>query len=278
MYRQTASLAAALAFFTAASTPAVAEGRLEAQYSITLTGIPIGRGALVLELSNDNYTTAGSATVTGLLKLVSPGKGSAASRGTITNGKISPISYSLTSESGERWEDIRMAIAASVVRDFTIMPPPSHSDDRIPIADEHRKGVVDPMSAAIMPVPGSGDLLSAEACNRTVSIFDGRQRYDLVMSYERSDSAKDVKGYSGPLVVCRIAYRPLAGHRPNRAQVKYMVENQNIFVWLAPVAGTRVLVPVRVTVATLLGTLAVQATHFSSEPRAQTVGNPAAKK
>jgi hypothetical protein len=278
MYRRTAYLAAALTCFTAACNPAVAEGGLEAQYSIALTGIPIGRSALVLELTNNNYTTAGSATVTGILKLVSPGKGSAASRGSITNGKILPISYSLTSESGERWEDIRMAIAAGVVRDFTIMPPPSYADDRVPITDEHRKGVVDPMSAMIMPVPGSGDVLSAETCNRTLSIFDGRQRYDLVMSYERSDIAKDVKGYSGPLVVCRIAYRPLAGHRPNRAQVKYMVENQNIFIWLAPVAGTRVLVPVRVTVATMLGTLVVQATHFSSERRARPAVSPAAKK
>jgi len=278
MYRRTASLAAALAFFTAAAIPAVAEGRLEAQYSIALTGIPIGRSALVLELTNDNYSTAGSASVTGLLKLVAPGKGSAASRGSITNGKVSPISYSLTSESGERWEDIRMAIAASVVRDFTIMPPPSHPDDRVPVTDEHRKGVIDPMSAMIMPVPGAGDLLSAEACNRTISIFDGRQRYDLVMNYERSDSAKNIKGYSGPLIVCRIAYRPLAGHRPNRVQVKYMIENKNIFVWLAPVAGTRVLLPARFTIATMLGTLVVQATHFSSEQRAQAAGSPAVKK
>ena len=277
MVRRTISLAAVFAFLTAASIPAAAEGKLEARFTASLTGIPIGEGALVLELNNQNYTAAGSASVIGLLKLISPGKGSAAARGNFVDGKLSPVSYSVSSESGERWEEIRIGLVAGVVREVSIVPPKSPPADRIPVTDEHRKGIVDPMSAMIMPVSGSGILAGADGCNRTLAIYDGRVRYDLVMSYVRTEPAKDVKGYTGPLIVCRVAYRPVAGHRPNRLQTKYMVENENIFAWLAPVAGTRALAPVRVSIGTMIGTLEVKATQFSSEPRARTAVNPAVK-
>lgn len=265
MARFTVCLAIAFALLAADSIPAIANSKVDARYSISLTGIPIGKGALVIEINESGYTASGSATVTGLLELVSPAKGSAAARGKFVDGKVSPVTYSLSSESGKHWEDIRMSVTAGFVRDFSVFPPPSKSHERIAITEEHRKGVVDPMSAAIMSVPGNGDIAGADACNRTLSIFDGRQRYDLVFSHERTEPAKDVKGYTGPLAVCRVAYRPIAGHRPDRLQVKHMTENKNIFVWLAPIAGTRILVPVRVSVATMIGTLVVQATQFSNE-------------
>jgi hypothetical protein len=264
---------AALALL-AGITPALAESRLEARYAVSLTGIPIGQGALVIELNDEGYSAAGSAAVTGLLKLVSPGKGSAAARGNIIGGKVMPATYSVTSESGERWEDVRMSLAGGIVREFTVLPPPKPSSGRIPVTEEHRKGVVDPMSAALMPVAGGGDLLAAEACNRTLSIFDGRYRYDLLMSYHGTEPAKEIKGYSGPLVICRVIYEPVAGHRASRMQAKATAESQKIFAWLAPIAGTRVLVPARVTVDTTIGKLIVQATQFSSEPRTK----PAATK
>ena len=39
-------------------------------------------------------------------------------------------------------------------------------------------------------------------------------------------------------------------------------------VWFAPIAGTRVLVPYRVTVPTPLGTAMLEATQFIAAPRA----------
>ena len=133
------------------------------------------------------------------------------------------------------------------------------------------------MSAAVITVPGNGDLLAHDSCNRTISIFDGRQRYDLVFSYERTEAAKNVSGYNGPMLVCRVAYRPIAGHRAGRLQVKYMEDNKNIFVWLAPVAGTRVLFPIRVSIVTLVGVVLVEAETFSAEAREKQAASPTAR-
>lgn len=275
MIRSSARLAA-LAWPLFAAVPAAAGGSLEARYSVTFTGIPIGQAALVVQVNDEGYSASGSAMVAGALKMISPGKGSAAARGLFVDGKVAPVSYSVNSESRKRSEEIRLSGAAGMIRDEVVIPRRERSD-QVPVTEEHRTGAVDPMSAIVMPVQNGGDLTGVEACERTLPIYDGRERYDLDLIYVRTDRARDVKGYSGPLAVCRVQYRPVAGHRPNRKQVRELAENKEIFVWLAPVAGTRVVVPQRVSFGTPLGVFMMQATHFSSEERPAGDARPAVR-
>lgn len=258
------------------AVPALAGGSLEARYAVSFTGLQIGQAGLVAQIDEDSYSAAGSGMVTGVLKLVTGGRGTASASGQFVDGKPSPVSYSVNSETDRKSEEIRLAGAAGMMRDEKVDPRPK-SSDRVPVTDEHRLGAIDPMSALLMPVAGTGDLTGPDACNRTLPIYDGRQRYDLDFSYVRTETAKHVRGYSGPLAVCRVQYRPIAGHRPNRKQVKELVENENIFVWLAPVAGTRVLVPQRVSFGTPIGTFIMQATYFSSEVRPRSARHPATR-
>jgi hypothetical protein len=283
MRSRPAPFAAAMLLFIVATTPAFADGRLDVRYKASITalsdlkGIEIGRGALIIDITDDGYAAAGSAKVTGLARLVSKGEGSVAARGNFVNGKVSPLTYSSTSETDKKSEEVRISLANNAVTEFQVSPPTTPDKDRIPVTEQHRQGVVDPMSAAVITVPGGGDPLAHDSCNRTISIFDGRQRYDLVFSYERTETAKDVKGYSGPMLVCRVDYRPIAGHRPSRLQVKFMEDNKNIFVWLAPVAGTRVLFPIRVSIVTLVGVVLVEAEAFSVEAREKQAASPVAR-
>jgi hypothetical protein len=48
-------------------------------------------------------------------------------------------------------------------------------------------------------------------------------------------------------------------------------------VWLAPVAGTRVLFPIRVSIVTLVGVVLVEAETFSAEPREKQAASPVAR-
>ena len=109
------------------------------------------------------------------------------------------------------------------------------------------------MTATLVRVPGAGNLMGAEACQRTLAIFDGRLRYDLQLAFKRMDKVKADKGYEGPVVVCAIYFSPVAGHIPTRAAIKYISNLRDIEVWLAPIAGTRVLVPFRVAGPTPIG-------------------------
>jgi hypothetical protein len=61
-----------------------------------------------------------------------------------------------------------------------------------------------------------------------------------------------------------VRYQPIAGHRPGRKSVRELAENRDILVWLAPIAGTRVVIPLRVSFGAKIGTFIMQATHFAS--------------
>jgi hypothetical protein len=168
--------------------------------------------------------------------------------------------------SDKKTDEVRMVLRGGVVKEVLAEPPLEPSPDRVPVTDAHRKGVVDPMSAALIPVAGKGDLLTPEACNRKLPIFDGRQRADIDLVYKRMDQVRADKGYQGPVVVCTVLYNPIAGHRPERPAIKYLIAQRDMEMWLAPIAGTRVLVPFRFSVPTPFGLGVLQANYFVANP------------
>ena len=74
-----------------------------------------------------------------------------------------------------------------------------------------------------------------------------------------------VKGYSGPVSVCNVRYRPISGHMFNSRSAKFMADNHEIEAWLAPVERAHVVVPFRVAMRTMAGMAVVEATEFSVE-------------
>jgi hypothetical protein len=182
----------------------------------------------------------------------------------VTKGELIPASYGASITSEKKTEEIRMTLAKGNISDFAVLPLPPPNPDRVPVTDAHRKGVIDPMTASLVKVAGTGDPVAPEACNKSVSVFDGRLRYDLKLSYKRMDKVKAEKGYDGPAVVCGVYFTPVAGYIPDRPAIKYMTELKTMEVWLAPVAGTRVLVPFRIAIPTPLGLGVLQATQFVS--------------
>jgi Protein of unknown function (DUF3108) len=159
-----------------------------------------------------------------------------------------------------------MAFAGGAVKDLQVEPPTPYSADRVPLTEAHRRGVMDPLSAGLVYVGGSGDVLTPDVCRRTVPIFDGRQRYDLTLAFKGMQQVKADKGYEGPVVVCMVVYQPLAGHRPDRPAVRQLAESRDMDIWFAPIAGTRFLAPFRISLPTVIGMAVLQADQFVSYP------------
>jgi hypothetical protein len=264
--RSTAWIAAAafLASLCGVASSAQAQGKLEARFTATLAGVPLGKGAWVIDIADDQYTAAASGATSGLMRVVANGEGTGASRGYIVSGQPIPASYGASVTSEKKTEEVRMTLAKGNVSDFAVLPAMPPNPERLPITDAHRKGVLDPMTASLVKVAGSGDPLAPEACNRAVSVFDGRLRYDLKLAYRRMDKVKADKGYEGAAVVCSVYFTPVSGYIPDRPAIKYMSELKTMEVWLAPIAGTRVLVPFRISIPTPLGLGVLQATQFVS--------------
>jgi len=260
--------AAALAATATDGGRAFAQGKLDARYTASLGGLPVGRGAWVIDIADDHFSSAASGATAGLMRVFASGQGQSAARGGVSSsGQLIPASYVSNIVTDQKYDDVRMVISAGNVKEYVAEPPNTPSPDRVPLTDAHRRGVSDPMTASMMRVPGSGDTLVPQACQRTLSIFDGRMRYDLQLAFKRLERVQAEKGYQGMAVVCSVRFAPIAGYIPDRAAIKYLVDLRDIELWLAPIAGTRVMVPYRVTVPTPIGLGVVQATQFISTPQ-----------
>jgi len=251
------------ALLAALPATAGAQGKLDARYSASIAGIPIGKGSWVIDINDTHYTAAASGATTGLVRVFTGGEGNSAAEGTLQAGRPVSSVFASTIASSHRTDAVRLTVANGVVTEATVDPPLENEPERVPITDEHRKGVLDPMTASLMRTPGNGDPLAPEACQRTLAIFDGRLRYDLQFAFKRMDHAK-AEGYDGPVVVCAVYFSPIAGFIPSRAAIRYLAKLHDIEVWLAPIAGTRVLVPFRAQGPTLIGRIVLQATQFVS--------------
>jgi hypothetical protein len=244
-----------------------AQGKLDARYTVSLGGLPVGRGAWVIDITDDHFSAAASGATTGVMRVFASGQGQSAARGTISGGQLLPSTYVSSIATDQKYDDVRMVISGGTVKEFVADPPTVPSPDRVPLTEAHRRGVSDPMTASLIRVPGNGDPVAPQACQRTSSVFDGRMRYDLRFAFKRVEPVHAEKGYAGPAVVCAVYFSPIAGHIPDRAAIKYLAELRDMELWLAPIAGTRVMVPYRVTVPTPLGVGVLQATQFVSVPQ-----------
>jgi Protein of unknown function (DUF3108) len=245
-----------------AAEPAAAQGKLEAQYEATLSGIPVGRGAWNIDIQDDVFSAAASGGTAGILKSFAGGSGTGASQGRVVNGALVASAYQASTTTSKKTEEIHINLDKGNVKDFGIIPEPPVDADRIVVTDAHRRGVFDPMTASLVRVPGTGDPVSPEACHGSAPIFDGRMRYELKLDFKRMETVKAEKGYHGPVVVCALYFVPVAGYIPDRPVIKYLAAQRNIEIALAPVAGTRILVPFWLKVPTPLGPAMLEATSF----------------
>ena len=261
------SLCAGALVLLAAPQSASAQGRLEAHYEATLAGLPVGRGAWTIDIADDQFSAAASGGTLGLLKAFAGGSGTGSAQGRVVNGALVATNYSASTTTSKKTETIQMVLSNGTVKEFGIDPEPPVDPDRIPVTEAHRHGVYDPMTGAMLRVPGTADPLSPDACRTGAAIFDGRMRYDLKLDYRRMETVKAEKGYRGPVVVCAIYFSPIAGYIPDRPVIKYLAAQRNMEIAFAPIAGTRVLIPFRMVIPTPLGTAMLEATQFITTAR-----------
>ncbi len=233
-----------------------------ATYNVSLLGLPIGTAGITGEIRRTSYRIEARAKLTGLAWLASNSRGAADGSGAIVDGRILPQTYAVTAANSRITRTMRMSLAGSAVTGVDISPPFEDKPDRVPLRDSDKRGVLDPIGAFLVTVPDGVPLVGPAACNRTIPVFDGYTRFDVRLTYV-GERRVTTGGYSGPVAVCAVRYVPIAGHRPDRPGTRFMAENKNIEVWLAPIESARVLLPYRISVSTMIGTTVIEASQFS---------------
>lgn len=263
--RLTAS-ALLIVLLAGAAVPAQAQSAqtLKVNYTLSLAGLSLGKADLSSTFNGPKYEVQGSVKLSGLVKMITGGKGAGTASGTIVGAQLHPRDFAVNTKSSGEQRVVRMALDDGNVAEVEIDPPLEPKEDRVPVKEADKKGVIDPLSALIMPAAASKSLTDAANCNRTIPVFDGATRQNIVLSYAGTKTV-DLPGYSGPVLVCNARWVPISGHRPQRSTIKFMQDNKDMNVWLAPVEGARVLFPVKVAVRTMLGMGELEAANWSVE-------------
>lgn len=246
--------AAALAILPSAAPAASEEAR--AVYDVSFGGIGIARGSLAVRIDKGAYAAKLHISTSGLARIVSSEESFATAKGRFGNS-LTPASYELMSR-GDKVTQVSMGLSGGKVRNLSAIPELAPKDDRVPLKNSHKRNVLDPLSAALVPVAIDAD--PAKACDRTLPIFDGWTRYDIRLSY-KGTKAIDVPGYKGDAVICGARWVPVAGHREGRESTKFMANNRDLEAWFVP-ATDEMMLPYKISVKTMKGMLVVTARQF----------------
>lgn len=246
--------AGASTFFLACGAAVASEPwphEVHALYKVRFNGFEVGSFEFNSSVQAQTYTLSGNAQLSALLGALS-WKGETRTAGTLAANAPRPTGYTFDFNGLGKNGSIRMNFAGDSVTTVSHAPPLQPQTDTVPVRDAHLKGVLDPLSAvmALARTPTSG----ADPCKRKLSIFDGKQRFDLVLSFLREERIVEAKPSGQPdmALVCRVQYFPVAGHKLNE-ETQHMATTSGIEIALRPVPSANLFVPHQITVPTMAG-------------------------
>jgi hypothetical protein len=233
---------------------------IDASYQLLWGGMKVGGLDIKSSFTAHSYNVSGSAKVRVLF-----GKfkwwGSADVSGELADGLPHPVNYSFAWHQKRKKKDvsIRMGFKDRIATDIDITPPPKVRSDTVPLLPVHKADAFDPLSAVLMMIKTD----KRPPCKRRIGVFDGKQRYDIVLTPKRLKqlSSWSGNGASENAYVCRITYEPVAGHRDN-ADTKSYAANHMAEIVMRRAPGTAILFPYSVTIPTAWGTATMVTEHI----------------
>lgn len=165
------------------------------------------------------------------------------SSGSFASAELSPDSHMFRFKQDpligkKKRSKLNMAFDDSGVKQVTFVPKKKKPSKRnVPVTEQQLGNVLDPLSAIMaVSLDGTGD-----PCRRTLSVFDGKHRFDLIFTPKRKSSHN---------LVCGVRFVPISGHRKGEEN---SVVTGNAEVTLRRVPKANIVIPSRVTVPTVAG-------------------------
>ena len=264
----TTGLIACLAI-CAAGTAAKADTRLNIHYIISMTGVSIGQLNWTIDINAVGYRASANGKASGPLSILVNGEGRVAVQGAVARAddggtaRLTPNFFTSNVTDDGEISGLQMTFEDGAVKTLR-RDAPLPKDGRIAVSEADLRGVTDPLSAMLIGALDDRGPLAPENCNRLLPVFDGLRRYDLALSFKRGDRLKIERGYAGPVLVCAVVLRPVAGYRADSLLVRYVSGRQGMEIWFAPVAGTALAAPARLVMPTAVGTLELLSDRFEA--------------
>lgn len=253
--------ATVVALVLQAPQPSLAQGKdwpdkVTARYKISFGGLEIGKVRFESTADSQKYSLTANAKFSALLGAFR-WSGKTQSSGLLRADDPQPGDYNFDFKSNSRRGSVEMAFDRAGVTSATVEPTPRPSKNRVPVEDKHLKGVLDPLSA-VLALSRSG---TGNPCSQKLAIFDGRQRFDLILTPRREERIQEARPSGQPTTgyVCHARLVPIAGHREKGEGSSSWVSEDEVEVILRPVPRANLLVPYQVTIPTSVGRAIVTA-------------------
>ncbi len=239
---------------------------VRASYEVYFGGFHVLNAEAEMNNGGEIYRISAEAETQGMLSWFVSWKGETESRGRLTGDKVSPQRHDNhgVSDRGERRVKLRYDNAGNIVQSMVL--PEQDWTDRHPLPADAGDNTLDPLSV----IAGLGKLLQEGGpCDGSFAVFDGRRRYDLVVS-DAGIAKLEPNTYSifaGEARGCHVTYELLGGHRVDRN--KYAATARDRTVWVARPAEGAPMIPVRLSIETDYGTVLGHLTGYSLGDKAE---------
>ncbi|RUO98658.1 DUF3108 domain-containing protein [Hyphomicrobium sp.] len=223
--------------------------QVSALYRLSFNGFDVGTYRFDAHFTGSAYSAIGKTDISaffGAFKWVGNFSGS----GTLENSGVHPAAFDMSYKTKKKTTSVKIGFAGPTVSSVVLVPPKSPSPETIKLKPENLKNVFDPMAAMI----AVSDASPENACNRTLPVFDGKARYDLHLTLKGREriSERHPSGQPKELLVCRVKYVPIAGHKPKDFTEPW-IDYNNLEIALRAVPTAGIYVPYRVTVPSGVG-------------------------
>lgn len=203
---------------------------VEAEYSATVWGLPVGQVALDATLEAGRYDARAVSEAAGLAALFTDIRIVSEVEGAVSAGRARPNRYAHDEFNGDKHRRIDMSFDNQVAR--SLATPNFSNWGEPPASDIDRTGAIDPMTAVFMLAQS---MTGTELCSGVLPVFDGRLRYNLNLRARGREEVR-TRAWSGEAVVCDAFYEPISGYtdeqRPEPRELRHPLT-----LWLRPLEG-----------------------------------------
>lgn len=249
-----------LTFAGLTAVPAQAnQTAVSAKLSLTFQGLPVGELKHTSTVSGSGYKITGVVNTNSLVSLIAGVKANFNASGQLNGNSVKPNTHTTSYKQKKKRGTTSIAFAGAQVTNVSATPAVTYKPTVIKVTAAHKKNVVDPVSALLFTT--NGDHSGAAVCNRSVAIFDGKERYDIKVSHVSTKTRK-VTGFRGPVHTCSVRYVPVAGHRPEKKSIQRLAKNRSIRIEMARIGKSNAYGLFGFSASTERGTARGTATKF----------------
>jgi hypothetical protein len=229
--------------------------RIIATYRVDFGGFNLGNFRLTTVLRGSEYKTRGEGQFSVMGGLLFAWRGSTSSKGRVTDDGPVPATYAFDYNGGDGSQRLHVTFDKGAVTQVSTEPPNQTSLHVVPVTKEQLQGVLDPVTAMFLYARSDNPNGDLKVCDHTVPVFDGVQRYDLVLKPKRTVRLQKnaSTAYSGFAAVCRVKFNPISGHRTDDPDIRLISQSNEIEVWLVSLPKTGMYVPYRIVLPTIGG-------------------------